>query len=109
MKGKGTKYLVLLILLFNCFIFLGQNTAKPPGKKNPEGSRREIRRKERKERRERWRKEGEERAAVKAYHKRLQTKKVRKRMKRSKHKATLHNENRREPFMKRLFMKKKKV
>jgi hypothetical protein len=63
----------------------------------------------RKEARENRRKERAERKAIKAYHKRLQTKKVRKRMKRSKHKATLHNENRRDNFFKRLFKKKKKV
>lgn len=72
-------------------------------------SQRKINKELRKEAREKRRKERAERKAIKAYHKRLQTKKVRKRMKQSKHSATLHNENRREPFYKRIFKKKRKV
>lgn len=72
-------------------------------------SKRKLRKTERFEAKERRRKERAEKKAIKAYHKRLQTKKVRKRMKRSRNKATLHNENKREFFIKRWFTKKKKV
>lgn len=96
-----------MFLLLGSDDYFGQD--KAPANKKAEAGKREIRKKERKAAREHRRKERQERKAVKAYHKRLQTKKVRKRMKRSKHKATLHNENRREPWIKRIFMKKKKV
>ena len=107
MKSQWFKYLFLFFFLLNNHNFYGQE--KAPANKKAEASKREIRKKERKAAREHRRKEREERLAVKNYHKRLQTKKVRKRMKRSKHKATLHNENKREPWIKRIFMKKKKV
>lgn len=58
------------------------------------------------EKREQRQKERAERKAIKAYHKRLQTKKVRKRMKASSRKATRYNENRREFFLLRWFRKK---
>ena len=40
---------------------------------------------------------------IKNHHKRIQTKEVRKRMKRSKQRAGLNRDNKREPFFKRLF------
>lgn len=61
------------------------------------------------ERRERRKKERAEKKAIKNYHKRLQTKKVRKRMKASKNAAVRYNDNKREFFMKRWFIKKKRV
>jgi hypothetical protein len=71
-------------------------------------SQRKINKQLRKEATEKRRKERAERKAIKAFHKRLQTKKVRIRMKKSKNKATLYNENRREPFYKRMFKKKRR-
>lgn len=58
------------------------------------------------EKRELRRKERAEKKAIKAYHKRLQTKTVRKRMKSSRRKATRYNNNEREFFLKRWFKKK---
>ncbi len=61
------------------------------------------------ESRERRKKERAEKKAIKNYHKRLQTKKVRKRMKASKNAAVRYNDNKRDFFMKRWFIKKKRV
>jgi len=107
MKRPSFKYLLTLLLF--CFTISVFSQDKPPANKKAEASKREIRKRERKEYKERKRKEKQERKAIKAHHKRLQTKAVRKRMKRSKKRATLHNENRREFFLKRWFKKKKKV
>ena len=96
--------LILLIPLSN----LAQEKGTGPKEKSIQ-SQRKLNKQLRKEAREQRRKERAERKAIKAYHKRLQTKKVRKRMKKSKRTATLHNENRREPFYKRLFKKKRKL
>lgn len=62
----------------------------------------------RREKREKRKLERAERKAVKQHHKRIQTKKVRKRMKESRKTAVRHNENRREFFLKRWFRKKKR-
>jgi hypothetical protein len=72
-------------------------------------SERKVRRELRKEAKEKRRKERAERKAIKKYHKRLQTKKVRKRMKASKKTAIRNNEHKRDFFIKRWFKKKKKV
>jgi hypothetical protein len=63
----------------------------------------------RKEARAKRKLEKAEKKAVKKHHKRIQTKKVRKRMKSSKNTAIRNNENKREFFMKRWFKKKKRV
>lgn len=60
----------------------------------------------RKEDREKRKLEKEERRAVAKHHKRIQTKAVRKRMKASQGKAIRNQDNKREPFFKRLFQKK---
>ncbi len=72
-------------------------------------SERKVRRELRAEAKEKRRKERAERKAVKNYHKRLQTKEVRKRMKASRKTAIRHNQNKREFFLVRWFKKKKKV
>jgi hypothetical protein len=103
------KYLFLLIFLFSIDSF-SQN--QPEGKaptKQAEQKKRAIRKADRKEARERRRLEKQERKAIKAHHKRLQTKDVRKRMKKSRKKATMNNTGKREPWIKRVFKKKKKV
>lgn len=65
-------------------------------------------RKLRLEKREKRRKERAERKAIKAYHKRLQTKKVRRRMKQSRKSAIRYNDNRREFFLKRWWKSRRK-
>ncbi len=62
----------------------------------------------RREARDRRRMEREERKAVKKYHKRLQTKDVRKRMKASRRKAQRYHDNKREFFLKRWFTKRRR-
>src|SRR5687767_11570047 len=57
----------------------------------------------RREAREKRKLERAEKKAVKKHHKRIQTKKVRKRMKESRKTAVRHNENKREFFIKRWF------
>jgi hypothetical protein len=100
-----------LILLFHfCFAAHAQDKSEgtgPPSKSF--ASERKLRKEERREAREKRRQEKAERKAVKAYHKRLQTKPVLKRMKQSKNKARRNNEHKREFFLKRWFQKKKKV
>lgn len=109
MKSKISKYTFIFFLTFS-FISYSQ---KPPETKAPtkaaEQNKRAIRKQEKKEAKERRRIEKEERKAIKAYHKRLQTKQVRKRMKRSRKKAIMNNTNKREPWIKRVFKKKKRV
>lgn len=65
-----------------------------------------IKKQQRREARERRKLEREERKAIKKHHKRIQTKKVQKRMKESRQTAIRNNEHRREPFYKRWFRKK---
>ena len=104
-----SKYLLTVILFFSIHTFgQKQPEAKAPSKQ-AEQNKRAIRKAERKEARERRKLEKEERKAIKAYHKRLQTKTVRKRMKKSRKKAIMNNTNKREPFFKRIFKKKKKI
>ena len=109
MKRKISKYFFIFFLAF-CFISYSQ---KAPETKAPtkgaEQNKRAIRKAEKKEAKERRRIEKQERKAIKAYHKRLQTKQVRKRMKRSRKKAIMNNTNKREPWIKRVFKKKKRV
>jgi len=101
---------IIYILFFLNFITFSYAQDKGTGPKEKSfKTERKLRKEERFEARERRRKERAEKKAIKAYHKRLQTKQVRKRMKRSKNKATLNNENRREFFIKRWLKKRKKV
>lgn len=63
----------------------------------------------RKAAREARRREREHKKAVKEYHKRTQTKAVRKRMKESQRKADMYNQNKREPWYRRIFKRKPKT
>ena len=109
MKTKIFRYFFVFFLAVS-FISFAQN---PPEQKSPtkgaEQNKKAIRKAEKKEAKERRRIEKEERKAIKAYHKRLQTKTVRKRMKKSRKKAIMNNEHRRESFLKRWFKKRKKI
>lgn len=68
-----------------------------------------IERQERKEVREERKLRRLEKKMIKKHHKKLQDKKTYKRMKKSKRKATMYNENKREFFLKRWFKGKRKV
>ncbi len=96
-----------IILTLAFFSFKAQEKGTGPKEKSVK-SERKIRKELRIAAREKRRQERAERKAIKNYHKRLQTKVVRKRMKASKKSATRYNENRREFFLKRWFKKKKR-
>ncbi len=68
-----------------------------------------IEREERKEAREQRKLRRLEKKMIKQHHKKLQDKKTYKRMKKSRKKATMYNENKREFFLKRWFKNKRKV
>lgn len=100
---------VAQILLFwlLCAVALGQEKGTGPKEKSFKTelkSNKQFRR----EQRERRRMERAEKKAIKNYHKRLQTKKVRKRMKANRKKSARINDNRRESFFKRWFRKHRK-
>lgn len=106
MKIKGIIFFILLATL--AFPLISQDKGTGPAEKSIKKER-TLRKIDRKAAIERRKREKAERKAIKAHHKRIQTKTVRKRMKKSKGKARLNNENRREFFVKRWFKKKKKV
>jgi hypothetical protein len=64
-------------------------------------------REERKKWKEERAKEREEEKRIREYHKRIQSKEVFSRMKKSKEKALRNNSHQREPFLNRLFQKKR--
>ena len=99
---------ILLLCLLAAFTLPMPAQSTGPKEKSLK-SERKVRQELRKEAREKRRKERAERKAIKQYHKRLQTKQVRKRMKSSRKTAIRNNEHKREFFIKRWFKKKKKV
>ncbi|MCC6370914.1 MAG: hypothetical protein IT236_07920 [Bacteroidia bacterium] len=99
-----------IIIVFLLSVFSLQASAQEKGtgpKTNTIKMELKSNRRIRMEKRELRRKERAERKAIKAYHKRLQTKTVRKRMKKSRKSATRYNNNSREFFLVRWFRKKK--
>ena len=98
-------------LIFVCFI---QNTCSaqegggPPKKDQSIKSKRKLRKADKKKWKEDRAAKRAEEKKIKAHHKRIQTKEVRKRMKRSKGKSQAIRANKREPFFKRLFNKQGK-
>ena len=100
---------IITLLLFIAFNFSIYSQEKGTGPRE-KSIKMELKsnRKMRFEKRELRRKERAERKAIKAHHKKLQTKKVRKRMKQSRKAAMRHNDNRREFFITRWFKNKKR-
>jgi hypothetical protein len=104
MKSRIVKLLLLAVVSLFALPAVAQGTGpKEKTVKEELKSNRQLR----KERKEKRKLERAERKAIKDYHKRLQTKKVRKRMKESRQHANRNNDNRREFFLKRWFRKKK--
>ena len=101
----------ILSLVFVCFI---QNTSPaqesggPPKKDQTIKSKRKLRKADKKKWKEDRAAKRAEEKKIKAHHKRIQTKEVRKRMKRSKGKSQAIRANKREPLIKRLFNKQGK-
>ena len=109
------KLTVLISLLI--FFAVGTNSSLTAqegggGKPNTPATTWKGKRKQRKADRKEWKQARKDKRAeekkITAHHKRIQTKEVRKRMKRSKVKATRNHDHQREPFFQRLFKKKGK-
>jgi hypothetical protein len=96
---------ILICISFQFALFGQESGAPPPNPAHKQSirSKWKERRAERKEWKEERRNKRAEEKRVRDHHKRIQTKEVRKRMKRSKQKATLNHDNKREPFFQRLF------
>ena len=103
---RGRAYILLLFAYLLCFVATAQEKSGP--KEKSFKSELKTNKQFRFEQREKRRKERAEKKAIKKYHKRLQTKKVRKRMKASKRKSVHVNDNTREPVIKRWFQKRAK-
>jgi len=96
--------LIFLFLLSCAPVVLPAQDNKGTGpKQNSIGKELSIKKQQRRESREKRKLERAERKAVKKHHKRIQTKKVQKRMKTSRSKAQRNNEHKREFFLKRWF------
>jgi hypothetical protein len=108
LKFKKLIFVFIAICTLKSTPLFSQEKGTGPKEKSFQ-SERKIRKALKKEAKEKRRKEKAEQKAIKKHHKRIQTKKVRKRMKSSKKTAIRNNENKRDPFFKRLFKKKKKV
>ena len=108
MKRKNLKYIFAFILF--CFTILTQAQDKKT-EEDKKGtsikSEREKRRSDKKKWKEERRRKRAEEKAIRDHHKRIQTKEVNKRMRRSKRKAQHVNENKREFFLIRWFSRKK--
>ncbi len=101
----------ILSLVFVCFIqntCPAQESGGPPKKDQTIKSKRKLRKADKKKWKEDRAAKRAEEKKIKAHHKRIQTKEVRKRMKRSKGKSQAIRANKREPFIKRLFNKQGK-
>lgn len=105
---------MLLRFIFSIFFIsilqnpsVAQENAGPPKKDQSLKSKRKLRKEDKKKWKEARRNKRAEEKKIKEYHKRLQTKEVRKRMKRSKKTSMRNNTNQREPFFQRLFQKKR--
>lgn len=102
MKKFCKTIFVLFICLLPVFANGQENKAKAPESVSEKSQRKSAKKKWKKERKQKKMHDKE----VKEYHKKLQTKKVRKRMKGDKRKANLNNEGRREFFLIRWFSPK---
>jgi hypothetical protein len=105
MKFNISLFLLYFFLTNTTTVFAQEKGTGP--KEKSWKTERKIRKKAKLEARDKKLKEKAEKKAIKKHHKRLQTKQVRKRMKNSKNRANLNNDNRREPFYKRIIKKKK--
>ena len=104
-----SKPIVFTLVLMLAFFLAGAQEKNTGPKEKSLKSQSKIRKELRFAASEKRRKERAEKKAIKRYHKHLQTKTVRKRMKASRKTAVRYNENKREFFIKRWFKKKKRV
>lgn len=106
---------MILRLVFSLLLFafisnsaFSQDGGGPPKKDQSIKSKRKLRKADRKKWKETRSAERAEKRKIKAHHKRLQTKEVRKRMKRSKVKAQRNHDNKGPSFFERMRTKKSK-
>jgi hypothetical protein len=103
----GIKQIKIILSFLLCFAFqnlvLAQDGGGPPKSEQSLKSKRKQRKADKKEWKEERRNKRAEEKKIKNHHKRIQTKEVRKRMKRSKQKAGVNRDHTREPFFQRLF------
>lgn len=102
--------LILFFFLINFCqtICIAQEGGGPPKKDQSIKSKRKQRKEDKRKWKEDRRNKRAEEKKIRDHHKRIQTKEVRKRMKRSKGKAQRNHDHQREPFFQRLFNKKGK-
>lgn len=106
----------LRLFLFLCFVIVlqtpcisqeGGGKSDPPKKDQSIKSKRKQRKADKKKWKENRKNKRAEEKKIRDHHKRIQTKEVRKRMKKNKGKAIRNNTHQREPFFQRLFQKKR--
>lgn len=100
-------FILTLFIVFPCLCQEGGGKADVPKHEKSFKSKRKLAKADRKAAREKRKEEKAEQKKIREHHKRIQTKEVRKRMKRSKGKAIRNNTHQREPFFQRLFQKKR--
>ncbi len=101
-------YFILFIFLQNtCIAQESGGKSDPPKKDQSLKSKRKLRKADKKKWKEDRRNKRAEEKKIRDHHKRIQTKTVQKRMKKSKGKAIRNNTHQREPFFQRLFQKKR--
>lgn len=100
-------FISALFISFPCLSQEGGGKADVPKHEKSFKSKRKLAKADRKAAREKRKEEKAEQKKIREHHKRIQTKEVRKRMKRSKGKAIRNNTHQREPFFQRLFQKKR--
>lgn len=102
-------YIFMFSLLLSSFCVAQEGGGKSDVPKHEKSfkSKRKQAKADRKAAREKRKEEKAEQKKIREHHKRIQTKEVRKRMKRSKGKAIRNNTHQREPFFQRLFQKKR--
>jgi hypothetical protein len=100
-------FIIALFISVPCISQDGGGKADVPKHEKSFKSKRKLAKADRKAAREKRKEEKAEQKKIRDHHKRIQTKEVRKRMKRSKGKAIRNNAHQREPFFQRLFQKKR--
>lgn len=100
-------FIIASFISMPCISQEGGGKADVPKHDQSIKSKRKLAKADRKAAREKRKEEKAEQKKIRDHHKRIQTKEVRKRMKRSKGKAIRNNTHQREPFFQRLFQKKR--
>ena len=100
------KIILFLLFVFSVPVFSQTGGDSGAEKKNDVANAKAKRKKNKTEWKAKHKTERADKKAVKAHEKRLQTKNTRKRMRQDRHKAAMHNQNKREFFLVRWFKPK---